>query len=95
MLRAVNVPVTVGGMTVVPGDFIHMDEHGAIKLTEVTEDLENAKKLIEKEAKGREIFLQPDFSLQKWKKTERTESILNRLPRTNFSCIPFTNGLDR
>jgi len=73
MLRAVNVPVTVGGMTVTPGDLIHMDEHGAIKFPpeRMAEVLENARKLVEEEAKGREIFLQPDFSLQKWKKAER------------------------
>ncbi|MDA8124134.1 MAG: RraA family protein, partial [Deltaproteobacteria bacterium] len=28
---AVNVPVSVGGMDVCPGDIIHMDEDGAVK----------------------------------------------------------------
>ncbi len=69
MLRAVNIPVTVGGMTVTPGDFVHMDEHGAIKFpaNRKREVLENAKKLLDVEAKGREIFLESDFSLKKWK----------------------------
>lgn len=30
-VRAVNVPVTVGGMDVAPGEIIHMDENGAVK----------------------------------------------------------------
>ncbi len=29
--KAINVPVTVGGMEVVSGDIVHMDEHGAVK----------------------------------------------------------------
>ena len=31
-VQAVNVPVTVGGMDVAPGDMIHMDENGAVKV---------------------------------------------------------------
>jgi regulator of RNase E activity RraA len=30
-VRAVNVPVTVAGMDVAPGEIIHMDENGACK----------------------------------------------------------------
>lgn len=30
-VQAVNVPVTVGGMDVAPGELIHMDENGAVK----------------------------------------------------------------
>ena len=30
-VHAVNVPVSVGGMDVCPGDIIHMDENGAVK----------------------------------------------------------------
>jgi len=30
-IRALNVPVTVAGMDVKPGEIIHMDEHGAVK----------------------------------------------------------------
>lgn len=31
VLRAVNTEVSVAGMDVVPGDLIHMDEHGAVR----------------------------------------------------------------
>lgn len=34
VIRAVDVPVSVAGMDVVPGDVIHMDEHGAVKFPE-------------------------------------------------------------
>ena len=77
MLRVVNVPVSVGGMTVTPGDFIHMDEHGAIKFpaTRMGEVLHNAKRLLKVEDEARKIFLQPDFSVEKWKEAEtRKES---------------------
>jgi regulator of RNase E activity RraA len=30
-VNAVNVPVTVGGMAVAPGEIVHMDENGAVK----------------------------------------------------------------
>lgn len=30
-VHAVNVPVSVGGMDIAPGDLIHMDENGAVK----------------------------------------------------------------
>jgi regulator of RNase E activity RraA len=30
-VQAVNVPVSVGGMDVAPGELIHMDENGAVK----------------------------------------------------------------
>ena len=30
-VQAVNVPVSVGGMAVAPGELIHMDENGAVK----------------------------------------------------------------
>lgn len=30
-VRAINVPVSVGGMDVAPGEIIHMDENGAVK----------------------------------------------------------------
>ena len=29
-VQAVNVPVSVGGMDVAPGEIIHMDENGAV-----------------------------------------------------------------
>jgi 4-hydroxy-4-methyl-2-oxoglutarate aldolase len=30
-VQAINVPVSVGGMDVAPGELIHMDENGAVK----------------------------------------------------------------
>jgi 4-hydroxy-4-methyl-2-oxoglutarate aldolase len=33
-IRSFNVPVSVAGMDVSPGDMIHMDEHGAVKFPE-------------------------------------------------------------
>jgi 4-hydroxy-4-methyl-2-oxoglutarate aldolase len=51
-VQAVNVPVSVGGMDVAPGDLIHMDENGAVKFpTDKAEQvLENATKMLEGEA---------------------------------------------
>ena len=50
-VHAVNVPVTVAGMDVAPGEFIHMDENGACKFpADKTEAvLTNVKALIEEE----------------------------------------------
>src|SRR5215207_628898 len=50
--QAVNVPVTVGGMDVAPGDIIHMDENGAVKFPAVHIEavLKNAKATLDKEA---------------------------------------------
>jgi 4-hydroxy-4-methyl-2-oxoglutarate aldolase len=31
VIRAIEVPVSVAGMDVIPGELIHMDEHGAVK----------------------------------------------------------------
>jgi 4-hydroxy-4-methyl-2-oxoglutarate aldolase len=51
-VQAVNVPVTVGGMDIAPGDLIHMDENGAVKfLADKAEQvLDNARKMLECEA---------------------------------------------
>jgi 4-hydroxy-4-methyl-2-oxoglutarate aldolase len=69
MVKAVNVPVTVGGMTVMPGDMVHMDLHGAVKFPEskMGEVLERAIKLLESEGKLTRIFKEPGFTLKKWK----------------------------
>ncbi len=70
MIKAVGVPVTVGGMTVMPGDMIHMDLHGAVKFPSayLEEVLIRAKKLLEDETERAEMFNDPKFSLEKWKK---------------------------
>ena len=51
-VHAVNVPVSVGGMDVAPGDLIHMDENGAVKFPADKADqvLENAHKMLAAEA---------------------------------------------
>ncbi len=51
-VQAVNVPVSVGGMDVAPGELIHMDENGAVKFPadKAGQVLENAQKLLEGEA---------------------------------------------
>ncbi len=51
-VHAVNVPVSVGGMDVAPGDLIHMDENGAVKFPADKADqvLENARKMLQAEA---------------------------------------------
>ena len=61
-------------MTVVPGDVIHMDMHGAVKLpaSRMTQVLENAQELLKREAEGRKIFEDTAFSLAKWKKSIET-----------------------
>jgi hypothetical protein len=51
-VQAVNVPVSVGGMDVAPGELIHMDENGAVKFPadRAAQVLENAQKMLEGEA---------------------------------------------
>lgn len=47
-IQAVNVPVSVCGMDVAPGEFIHMDENGAVKFPadKVDEVIEYAEKAL-------------------------------------------------
>jgi 4-hydroxy-4-methyl-2-oxoglutarate aldolase len=51
-VQAVNVPVTVAGMDVSPGELIHMDENGACKFPadKLAAVVTNVKALIEEEA---------------------------------------------
>jgi regulator of RNase E activity RraA len=51
-VHAVNVPVSVGGMDVAPGELIHMDENGAVKFPadKAGQVLENARRMLEGEA---------------------------------------------
>jgi len=68
-LRGVNIPVKVAGMTVQPGDIIHMDQCGACKFPadKLTKVLEYAEELIKREAKHQAMFRDPGFTLEKWK----------------------------
>lgn len=52
-VHAVNVPVSVGGMDVAPGDLIHMDENGAVKFPEQHAEavVKNATAMLEDEAR--------------------------------------------
>jgi 4-hydroxy-4-methyl-2-oxoglutarate aldolase len=51
-VRAINVPVSVGGMDVAPGEIIHMDENGAVKFPagKLEAVLANVRKLQQVEA---------------------------------------------
>ena len=51
-VQAVNIPVSVGGMDVAPGELIHMDENGAVKFPadKLEAVLTNAKALLDEEA---------------------------------------------
>ena len=71
IVKAVGVPVKVGGMTVMPGDMVHMDMHGAVKFPaeKLAEILERAEKLLESEGATMKIYKDPEFSLKKWKRT--------------------------
>jgi regulator of RNase E activity RraA len=71
MVKAVDVPVTVGGMTVMPGDMVHMDLHGAVKFpaSKMGEVLERATRLLEAESSQTRIYKDPGFTLEKWKRS--------------------------
>jgi regulator of RNase E activity RraA len=51
-VQAINVPVSVGGMDVAPGEVIHMDENGAVKFPadRLAAVLRNARALQQEEA---------------------------------------------
>ena len=68
VVREVGVPVSVAGMTVMPGDMIHMDVHGACKfpLKCMAEVLRRCDELLKKEKTVRAKF-GPGWSLDKWK----------------------------
>jgi len=57
-VQSVNVPVSVGGMDVAPGEIVHMDENGAVKFPAVHIEavLKNARATLEKEAEQVERF---------------------------------------
>lgn len=68
VVREVGVPVTVAGMTVMPGDTIHMDVHGACKFPAeyMREILRRCEELLEKEEATKTKFAS-GWSLDKWK----------------------------
>ena len=71
IVKAVDVPVKVGGMMVMPGDVAHMDMHGVVKFpaSKMGEILERAERLLAAEADTMRVFREPGFSLKKWKES--------------------------
>lgn len=69
IVREVDVQVKLGGLSVKPGDMIHMDLHGAVKFpaSKLGEVYERAIKLLEHEASIMEFYRDPGFNLEKWK----------------------------
>ena len=57
-VQSVNVPVSVGGMDVAPGDLIHMDENGAVKFPphHAPAVVKNAKAMLDDEARRLEVI---------------------------------------
>ena len=70
VLRAVNTPVQIAGMSVSPGDIIHMDVCGAAKFpaSELSKVLKNAKEVVKRESAYQRMFQGKKFTLSKWKK---------------------------
>jgi 4-hydroxy-4-methyl-2-oxoglutarate aldolase len=68
-LRGAGIPLKIGGMTVAPGDIIHMDQCGACKFpaNKLLQVLEFATELIRRETEEKKLFQDPAFSLKKWK----------------------------
>jgi len=63
-----------GGMTVMPGDMVHMDMHGVVKFpaSKMEEVLARAKRLLEEEKEQAATFRDPKFLLEKWKAKVRS-----------------------
>jgi regulator of RNase E activity RraA len=61
--------VEEAGMTVIPGDMVHMDLHGVVKFpaAKMEEVLERATKLLESESSIIKIYKDSGFTLKKWK----------------------------
>ena len=72
-LRGVNIPIKVAGMSVKPGDIVHVDHCGACKFPadKLPKVLEYATELKKREAENQAMFQDPSFSLEKWKASVR------------------------
>jgi 4-hydroxy-4-methyl-2-oxoglutarate aldolase len=68
-LRGAGIPLNVAGLSVSPGEIIHMDQCGACKFPaeKLSMVLEYATELIRRETEGKKRFQNPNFSLKKWK----------------------------
>lgn len=69
-LRGAGMPLKIAGMSVVPGEIIHMDQCGACKFPaeKLPKVLEYATELIRRETEGKKLFQDPEFSLENWKR---------------------------
>ncbi|MGE3269373.1 MAG: RraA family protein [Chloroflexota bacterium] len=78
-VQSVNVPVSVGGMDVAPGEIVHMDENGAVKFPadKLAQVVANAKATLEKEAEQVERF-----------KTAKSAADLRRLSAGSAYAAP-------
>ncbi len=77
-LRGAGIPLKIAGMSVAPGDIVHMDQCGACKFPaeKLAKVLEFATELIRRETEGKKLFQDPEFSLENWKsrvKSKREE----------------------
>jgi 4-hydroxy-4-methyl-2-oxoglutarate aldolase len=74
-LRGAGTPVKIAGMTVSPGDIVHMDQCGACKFPadKLQDVLRFATELLVREAKERKRFQDPGFTLQRWKAERKSE----------------------
>ena len=68
-LRGAGMPVKVAGMSVAPGEIVHMDQCGACKFPadKLSKVLEYASELIDREKEDQAMFHERGFSLAKWK----------------------------
>lgn len=68
-LRGAGIPVNVAGLSVSPGEIIHMDQCGACKFPaeKLPKVLEYATELIRRETDGKKRFQDQNFSLKRWK----------------------------
>jgi 4-hydroxy-4-methyl-2-oxoglutarate aldolase len=68
-LRGAGIPIKVAGMSVVPGDIVHMDQCGACKFPaeKLPDVLKYATELQRREATEKKRFQDPIFSLKEWK----------------------------
>ncbi len=68
-LRGAGIPVKVAGMSVAPGDIVHMDQCGACKFPadKLRDVLRYATELLKREVEEKKRFQDPSFSLTKWK----------------------------
>ena len=64
-VHAVNVPVSICGMDVAPGEIIHMDENGAVKFpaSRMAKVLENVQKLVKEEGELQEKIMKSNNSI--------------------------------